>query len=648
MIIPKLQNGRAFVLKRCSSNSQVGTSLDLQDAALAQVLADNKVVVVGERELAGVTGSVPGARDDIVEIIRLKREGLDFRFLILPNTDRFSRTGSLHGNSILWDLEGEGITVYFVAENLWSDDRYHQMLLSMLFDAARQTAVAISRGSTAGNTKSFLEGRSPHAKAPPYGMDRMYSVDGKDMFIIRNLADGTQQMRDPYTGDVTRTFGRNPKKGTPAHYKKQKNEQIRLVAGDPLHVAVVGRICEEVHVRGRSCCSVAKELTDAGIPSPSGVDWPSMSVRFIAYNPAYVGLLARGQTTQAVYHTASPGAPIEAKLEPNELRKRSRPLRRERPYEQWILREDPALAEFLPAHLREPTRRAIEADLQRRASSKKRSRDRHKQSAFILKDVLRSRQGGHRMTGRIGGRRNQVRYYQVTRARNNPRTDNPLKGFVAAEPLERAILGVLREVLVNRSDLRDAVKRALDRLSADQDGGKNDRTSMERELNRRQRQIASALDSLIGDEAADQPIQDRINRYRSEAARLSAALRAVPVAAPIMDIDSVADRVANDLADLSKNFLGDDLETLRQIVGLLVGRMEADLTTKEIEIDLRIPNWLAASLTRQPTLGLDAMLTCKPFNETQQSEGSEIAAYRCQQTAKRPVCFDCRRVRRAA
>jgi hypothetical protein len=162
MIVPKLKGRRAFVLKRCSSNSQVGTSIHLQDAGLAQLLEENAVVVVGQKDLAGVTGSIPGARDDIDQIIRLKREGLNFDLLILPNTDRFTRTGSLHGNSILWDLEGEGIAVYFAAENLWSDDRYHQMLLSMMFDAARQTAVSISRGSTAGNTASFLEGRSPH------------------------------------------------------------------------------------------------------------------------------------------------------------------------------------------------------------------------------------------------------------------------------------------------------------------------------------------------------------------------------------------------------------------------------------------------------------------------------------------------------
>ena len=481
MTIPKLQGRRAFILKRCSSNSQVDTSIKNQDAGLAQLLQDNAVVVVGQKDLAGVTGSVPGARDDIDDIIRLKREGLDFDLLILPNTDRFTRTGSLHGNSILWDLEGEGITVFFASENLWSDDRYHQMLLSMMFDAARQTAVSISRGSTAGNTASFLEGRSPHAKTPPYGMDRMYSVDGKDLFTIRNLPDGTQEMRD-LNGEVIRTFGRNPQKGTPAHYKKQKNEQVRLVPGDPQHHALVMHICEQIHIRGRAAHSVAKELTDRERPSPTGVDWPAMTVRSIAYNPAYIGLLARGQTTMAVYHSSAPGAPIEAKHDPKELRDNPRPRRRRRPYEQWMLRQDPALADFLPEHLREPMRIAIEADLQRRAASKPRSKDRHRQSTFILKDILRSRQGGHRLTGRIGGKRNQVRYYQISKARSSPRSDHPLKAFIPAEPLERAILAVLREVMANRPDVRGAVERALQKRAAEQDHGSTDRASLEKEL----------------------------------------------------------------------------------------------------------------------------------------------------------------------
>jgi hypothetical protein len=649
MKIAKLTGRRAFVSKRCSTKGQAGTSLHNQDTGLEQLLVENQVVVVDQHDLAGVTGSVPGARGDIDEIIRKKREGLDFDLLILPNTDRFTRCGSFHGGKLLWDLQGAGITVFFAYENLWSDDRYHQMLLAMLFDAARQTAVAISRGSTSGNTNSFLEGRSPHAKAPPFGLDRMYSADGKDLFILRNLPDGTQEMCDPATGDLIRTFDRNPERGSPAHYKKQKNEQIRLIPGNPLHVVLVVRIMEQLHVCGRASNAIAKELNDEGRLSPAGVEWSPQTVRDIAFNPAFVGILAKGQTTMAVYHTSARGAPIEARRDdPMELRDSPRPRRRRRPFEEWILREDPALTDYLPESIREATRIAIHADMRRRAASKPRSRDRHRQSPFILKEVLRSRQGGHRLTGRIGGRRNQARYYQFNRARSSPRTDHPLKAFIPAAPLERAVLAVLREILVNHPDIQGAVQRALKKRAAEQDQGSADRVSLDKELKRRQRQIVSSIESLTGDETMDRPIQDRLSRYREDLARLSAALRASPQPPPAMDVDLVADRIANELAGFADNLSGDVVETVRQIVNLLVGRMEADMETKEVEFDLQIPDWLAASLTRQPGMGLVAALGSKSYNDAQRSDGAEIAAFRCQQSAKRPVCYECERICKAA
>jgi hypothetical protein len=291
---------------------------------------------------------------------------------------------------------------------------------------------------------------------------------------------------------------------------------------------------------------------------------------------------------------------------------------------------------------------AIEADLKRRAASKPRSKNRHFQSTFILTDILRSRQGGHRLSGRIGGKRNQVRYYQISKARFSPRTDHPLKAYIQAGPLEEAILSVVREVMANRPDVREAIERALKKRAAEQNHPSTDRASLEKELNRRQRQIGSAIDALIGDETADRPINERLARYREDVARLTSALRAAPQPPIEMDIGTVADRITAEMADFSKNFLGDELQTVRQIVALLVGRMEVDLTTKETEIDLQVPDWMAASLSRQPTMGLDAMLASKRFNETHPSEGIKIATYRCQRRPTRPICIECHRVRPAA
>jgi hypothetical protein len=252
------------------------------------------------------------------------------------------------------------------------------------------------------------------------------------------------------------------------------------------------------------------------------------------------------------------------------------------------------------------------------------------------------------MTGKICGRGNAVRYYQINKARSSPRSDHPLRAFIPAEPLERAVLDVLREVLISRPDLRGAVERALKKRAAEQDHGSNDRGAIERELHRRQRQIASALDSLTGDDAADRPIQERLTRYREDVARLTASLRSTPQPPVEIDIDAVADRMAAEMAGLADQLLSDDPEAVRQVIRLLIGRMDVDLTTRVVEIDLRLPNWLASSLSRQPMMGLKAMLACKPFNQTHRLDGAEIAVFRCEQMAKRPVCFDCRRIRLAA
>ena len=361
MIVPKLQGRRSIVLRRCSTVGQVERSIGNQTVDIERLISANNVTVVKTFELEGVTGSVPGARTDIDEIIALKRSGVDFDLLICSNSDRFTRSGQGHGGNLLWDLEGEGITVYFAAEGLFSDDRLQRMMLGFLFDAAQQTAISISRSATLGVTNRYLEGRLPHSRAPIYGLDRMYYTGDRDLHIIRALPDGTQHMIDPTTGDVLRSFGQNPTKGTPVHYIKQKNEDVRLIPGDPARVAVVHLIFELVYVERRSFHSIAKQLNDANIPSPRGLEWEGDAVKSISINPTYVGLLRRGVTTQAIYFKAARGSPAPSEVVAKELRERKKPRLRRRPGEEWLMREDPILRDFLPAHVFQLARPAIEA-----------------------------------------------------------------------------------------------------------------------------------------------------------------------------------------------------------------------------------------------------------------------------------------------
>lgn len=269
---PSINNLNCAVLRRSSSATQ-GTSIGNQGKTIEACIAEHHLAVVYEEILEGVSGSVPGNRSDIDRIIEQKRRQNNFTLLLVPNASRFTRSGASHGSKLLYDLRAAGIMTLFVAEDVLAHDELSGMYVSFFLYAAHETVKAIGRNSTDGSTHSYLAGRSPYTRRPPLGLDRMYSLDGKDLHIIRNLPDGTQQMLDPTTGDVIRTFDRNLARGVPNHYLKQKNEQVRLVPGDPQAVATVMMIFQRHHLDKRSYGQIAKELNDQLIPSGQGKEW---------------------------------------------------------------------------------------------------------------------------------------------------------------------------------------------------------------------------------------------------------------------------------------------------------------------------------------------------------------------------------------
>ena len=165
-----------------------------------------------EYVLEGVTGSIPGNRSDVDDVIALKQKlRLKRLLLLVPDSTRFTRAGAGHGGSLLYGLRAKGILVYFVAEDLLIENDLTLQLALMLLAAAHQTAKSIARGATIGTDAKFAAGKTPYMpQVPPFGLDRLYRVDGKPMHIIRNLSDGTQQMLDPTTREEIRTFREKP------------------------------------------------------------------------------------------------------------------------------------------------------------------------------------------------------------------------------------------------------------------------------------------------------------------------------------------------------------------------------------------------------------------------------------------------------
>ena len=105
-----LQGKRYVALARCSTVGQADTSNPDQLGLMAAFAREHQMVHVADVRLDGVTGSIPGTRTDIDQIIQRKQEKNDFDVLLVQDTTRFTRGGVAHGNKLEYDLAKAGVT----------------------------------------------------------------------------------------------------------------------------------------------------------------------------------------------------------------------------------------------------------------------------------------------------------------------------------------------------------------------------------------------------------------------------------------------------------------------------------------------------------------------------------------------------------
>jgi hypothetical protein len=275
------------------------------------------------------------------------------------------------------------------------------------------------------------------------------------------------------------------------------------------------------------------------------------------------------------------------------------------------------------------------------------SKDRHRGSDFFLKYILKSKQGGHPMTGKRHGRNGEKRSYRVPLGVRCPRSKNVLGRAINATALEKEMLNVLREILLSKPDLKETLRRAA-AAHAHRQQPLDDRSQIEKALLKKRKQIAAALENLTGEVELDRPIENKIAEYRAEFARLTTALRLSPTPKAPVNIDKAAEQLATEFADFGSNLDDRDKATIHEMFGLLVHRMDADLVTKEINLALAIPNWLGSAMAENGAMSLVGASACRTRNQAHPENALILAEYRCQKRGHQQVCYDCQRVRKAA
>lgn len=608
----KLQGKRFIALARCSSPGQVDTSIDEQLRLIENFGRDHGMRCV-DRISLGVTGSVPGARSDIDELVQRKKEQDDFDVVVVQDATRLTRSGPAHGMHILFELRSVGADVVSVKEDLPEGDM-GDVMRTLQYYSAKQQADGIAFASTRGASASLYMGKTAHCKAPPFGIDRLYcSEDGTPKHIIRNLPDKTQVKLHPDTGEVLERFGRNQKTGVPAHYIKQKTESIRLVPGDPEHLRIVRKIFER-HLRdGWGYFRIAQHLNDGSTPSPRGGQWSLATVRAILFNPVYLGTGIANVATTAIYYLRGADGPVPATTELKDLMD-GRPARRIRPRTEWVERQESDLADLLDPSLKTAAaaKQSVRLDALAAGMPARRNRDRHRDTTYILKGILTAQQGGYAMTGRTTGRKgHRNRYYAVSRAYSHPSVDKTLRTLIRAEPIEQEVLLVLQDVLTNCERVHEVLRDVAERELRARRSPVSDLAELQREKASIEQKLAFVLDELDSEgrdavRAKVQQMQARLKELIAEIDRRAADRQEID------NPDDIADAICGKLSDLAEQLPNMPPMALRNLLQIFVGKLEIDLETKQFDVIFALPEWATVDAERLCLVG-DSV--CKTTNE---------------------------------
>jgi hypothetical protein len=627
---------------RCSTTQQADTSLPDQLNLLRAFGDEEGMHYVDSVVLDGVTGSVPGARNDIEQIIQRKKTKDDFDVLLVQDMSRFTRSGSGHGAKLEYDLNAAGIDVIFVADHLPEGD-HSGIIKTVGFYAAQQYAKSLSFAVARGSMSSLEQGRTAHCMRMPYGVDRLYvSLDGQPLHVIRNLADGTQQKLDPSSGVVLQVFEVERRSGRATHYRMQSNECATLIPGDPDRVEIVQQMFRRRLIDGWAGFRIARELDAAGIRSGNGKPWCVTSINNILRNPVYTGVGIANRYSNAIYNQRAHNSPKASTTDRKSLANRKKPAVRVRPRADWMEIEHPLLKDYL-GDLRERAVAWQKEQLTKQDRSRAKapaSKDRHIDSAYFLKGILKSNDG-HPLTGRTVGTP-KTRYYAIHRGFTTPRSDKTMRRLIPAEPLERAVLDIVRDMLLNVPGWKDRLVGQIEMHRQKVDGDATDLAKLEAERTQLGQQIEFVIDSLgiVGQEAAKAKLQQLEAKLttvvdRIEQARATKQTDARPA-------ESIADEMVAKLTKIAATIGSLPLPTLRSLLVRLIARLEVDMTTKAVRLELSIPSGMGEN-----ALCLDDKSVLKSVYQAQIDLALETAECSYRRIGRTP-CFDCRRVRRAA
>jgi len=646
---PNIQ--RAVPLVRCSTLQQADTSITDQLKSIRVKAAELGIELLPAHEMPGVSGSIQAnVESGIQAIIDRKTNGEPIDAIMVFDLSRLGRSGSYHLGKIMTMMQDAGITLIESIDDL-GDSEFAPMFHMIKAETSHRQAKSNAMNSARWSRTSLEEGRRTFCTRAPYGIDRKYlNSAGQPLYFMRDLGHHVRAMLDPQTGNELKRYEKNER------FKKDKQDRVVLIPGDPKRQAIVRRVFESYFLERIGTYSIAKMLNDEGTPAPRGGLWSSGCIQAMLRCPAYLGFGIASFRANGVYCKQNKGIP-----EP--LRKNyGKKLKQIRPREDWYRVECPELIEYLSPDIRPLALEHLNKYLDRfehgyipkskPIDPKYGASERSMQ--FPLAGILKERTTGSEMRGSSSANRKYA-YYRISRSHlYHSSAKQHMKRALPAKPIHRAVLEEIEQLICNAPNLRPMLLdeiRSQDRLRG---GSQDEVEQLKKELHALDRKAGSLLDQLEG-EFADQAklkLQKAKKRKREITSRLDEIDQG-----PRMnesEIEQMANGIIADMADLLDSLASTQNSDIRHVFETLIDEAVCDLEKREVSFSLAIPASMLSQRDVCPSAGSGSK-SCYRTNKwasiplhavTIELPGACHAE--CQRPFKPKGCDCCRRKRKAA
>ena len=576
-------------LLRCSTHLK-DTSPEDQKAANDRYAAKLGMIHAGDVTLKGVSGSKTFNRRDLIDLAERRRVYKNYDVIIVYDSSRLTRGGARHSFSIKHNFAKLGVVIVSVMDPVPEGDFkdvIEAVIATQNLAYAKKTAGFVTRGMRDAVKNGVIE---RHGNVP-IGIDRLYyGINGEPKLRLRMLSMGRRQLIDEKTNELVREMKRE--EGGTALYLLQDGETSKLAMGEGRIVEALREAFSLRYRDGYGFARVARHLAQRGVYPTRATKWSESTIRTMLINPIYLGWSYAFQSKCGLHYNTAENGPEERDIDQAKLEEDGRkdvPSER-RPISEMRRVEHQGLSGFLiEGDVRAAAEKAIHDfyfDWHLRKQRKAvRNSNSQPHTSYILRGAMRSKQYGTSYNGRTHGRLNNQRDYRCARRIEAHPPAIPCFNCIRAEPVEKAVLQVVRAAFQNISGLHDRVSagvaNALSELPSEIEC-----EHLQRELEENNARFIQIQRSFTAKELQDneETIVEMRRRKRELEARIAASKPNVS-----LDAAELSLAVMKSLNELDRGVDPSCFEKVRLLIKILCPSIVVDMETLEVEVQVALP-----------------------------------------------------------